>query len=155
MKRTVLGWLLVFNSFVLSSPCSGQNILEGHKVRGLKGITGISVVLSVNTLTEFFTTKEWTDIVELGLHSKVPELNLRDTNDAPWLELSVITTRTGGNLELSVYRWVRVLDSKEEILAKVWWDSRAVYGNLSKKGLKEELNILLTSFAADYVRSKC
>jgi hypothetical protein len=68
--------------------------------------------------------------------------------------LSVITTDAGGFLELSVYRWVKVLDSSEDIFSKVWWDSRVVFGGVSKKSLQQSLDALLTSFAADYFRAK-
>ncbi len=94
-------------------------------------------------------------MVELGLHRRVPELALSDTmNVQAWLELSVITTEAGGFLEVSVYRWVRVLDSDEDVFSKVWWDKRVVFGGASRKYLQEVLDVLLTSFAADYYRAK-
>ena len=154
MKRMVIALLIVTTSFTLCSPSFGQDVLADHRVRGLKGLSAVTIVFRPNTPTEIISEKEWADMVEVRLHRDVPELKLMDTNNAPWLKLSVITTHAGGSLELSVYRWVRILDSKEEILAKVWSDSRTLFGKLSKKSLQESLNTLLTSFAADYVRSK-
>jgi hypothetical protein len=135
MKRTVLALLLVITSFALSPPCFGQDTLADHKVRGLKGLSAVARVFRFNTQTGIISPKEWTDMVELRLHREVPELKFTGTDNdaAPWLELSVITTDRGAVLELSVYRWVRVLDSKEEIIAKVWWNKVGLFGTVSKK----------------------
>ncbi len=94
-------------------------------------------------------------MIEIGLHRNVPGLALSDAKKSPdWYELSIITTDAGGFIEISVYRWVKVLASGEEVLAKVWWDSRAIFGAVSKQVVQESLDALLTSFAADYLRSK-
>ncbi len=94
-------------------------------------------------------------MVELGLHRDVPELKVSDaTNARDWLELSVITTDAGGFLQLSVYRWAKILDSGEDVFSNVWSDSRVVFGGVSKRSLRESLDALLTSFAADYFRAK-
>ena len=155
MKRAVLAFVLLTASVILSEPCFGQDALAEHKVRGLKGLRTLGVVVRPNTPREIASLKEWGDMVELGLHRDVPELNLSNATNAPaWLELSVITTDAGGFLELSVYRWVKVLDSSEDIFSKVWWDSRVVFGGVSKKSLQQSLDALLTSFAADYFRAK-
>jgi hypothetical protein len=133
MKRTVLALLFVITSFTLSPSCFGQDVLADNRVRGLKGLSTVSLAFRPNTPTEIISLKEWGDMVELRLHRDIPELKLTDTNNPPWLELGIITSDAGGFLGLSVYRWVRVLDSKEEILAKVWDDSRVVLGKLSNK----------------------
>jgi hypothetical protein len=86
----------------------------------------------------------------------VPGLTLlSNAENAPaWLELRIVTSDAGGFLEVSVYRWVKVLASGEDIFSKVWWDSRAIFGGVSKRALQEALDTLLTSFAADYFRAK-
>jgi len=93
-------------------------------------------------------------MVEVNLHRNVPALTVVGTEKSQnWLELSIITTDAGGFVEISLYRWVKVLSSGEEIVAKVWWDSRSIFGGVSKHAIKESLDALLTSFAADYLRS--
>lgn len=155
MTRALLAFALLATQVIFTEPCLGQDALAEHKIRGLKGLRTLAVVLRPNTPREIVTLKEWGDMVELGLHRHLPDLKVSGATDAPaWLELSVVTTDAGGFLELSVYRWAKVVDSGEEIFAKVWWDSRAVFGGVSKKAMQESLDVLLTSFAADYLRAK-
>lgn len=155
MKHALLAFILLTTPLILAEPCLSQDALAEHKIRGLKGLRTLAVVVRPNTPREIASLKEWGDMVELGLHRNVPELNRSDVKSAPaWLELNVITTDAGGFLELSVYRWAKVLDSGEDVFSKVWWDSRVVFGGVSKKSLQESLDALLTSFAADYFRAK-
>lgn len=155
MRHALLAFVFLTTAVMLSEPCLGQDVLAEHKVKGLKGLRTLSVVIRPNTPREIASLKEWGDMLEVGLHRVVPELTLSKATDAPaWLELSVVTTDAGGVLEISVYRWVKVLDSSEDIFSKVWWDSRFVFGGVSKKSLQESLDALLTSFAADFFRAK-
>ena len=134
--------------------CLSQDVLAVHKVNGLKGLRSVAVVIRPNMPREVASLKEWGDMVEVGLHRKVPDLIVSDTKAADWLELNIITTDAGGFVEICVYRWVRVLASGEEVFAKVWSESRAIFGGVSKQAVKESLDTLLTSFSADYLRSK-
>lgn len=155
MKHALLVFVVLTTPLILPQPCFGQDPLAEDKIRGLKGLRTLAVVIRLNTPREIAGLKEWGDMVEVGLHRNVPELNRSKVRSAPaWLELSVITTDEGGFLELSVYRWAKILDSGEEIFSKVWWDSRVVFGGVSKKSLQGALDALLTSFAADYLRAK-
>jgi hypothetical protein len=92
----------------------------------------------------------------LGLRRNVPELKIQadDRTAQGWIELSSITTEGGCFLELSVFRWVKVMDSGEEIFTKVWWNQRTGFGETTREHLKEFIDILLTSFAADYYRAQ-
>jgi hypothetical protein len=104
---------------------------------------------------EVASLKEWGDMIEIGLHRKIPDLVVSDTKkSSDWFELNIITTDAGGLVEISLYRWVRLLASGEEVFTKVWWESRAIFGGVSKQAVQESLDTLLTSFAADYLRSK-
>lgn len=155
MKHVLLTLVLLATAVFLTEPCLGQDPLAEHKIRGLKGLRTLAVVVRPNTPGEIATLKEWVDMVELGLHRDVPELKVSDaTNARDWLELSVITTDAGGFLQLSVYRWAKILDSGEDVFSNVWSDSRVVFGGVSKRSLRESLDALLTSFAADYFRAK-
>ena len=155
-RHTLLAFVLIIVSAILPATCFSQDVLAVHKTRGLKGISSLAVVVRPNTPVEIASIREWVDMIELGLHRHVRDLRLLDNpNDAPaWLELSVITIDRGGSLELSVYRWVNVIGTGEDIVAKVWWDSRILVGNLSKKSYQEILEVLLNGFAADYLRAK-
>ncbi|MBI2998300.1 MAG: hypothetical protein HYY46_07570 [Deltaproteobacteria bacterium] len=155
MKHVIPVLVLLIASMLGPGSSLGQDPLAGHKVKGLKGLRTLALVIRPNTPREVASLKEWADMVELRLHRNVPDLTLSDAANAPaWLELSIITTEAGGFLELSVYRWVKVLASGEETFSKVWWDSRAIFGGVSKEALQDSLDTLLTSFAADYFRAK-
>lgn len=155
MKHTLLAFVFLAAQVILTEACFGQDPLAEHKITGLKKLLTIAVVLRLNTPREIASPKEWNDMVLLGLHRHAPDLKVADTTNAPaWLELNVATTDAGGFLQLSVYRWVKVLDSGDKTFAKVWWDSRAGFGHISRSSLQELLDELLVSFSADYLRAK-
>jgi hypothetical protein len=136
-------------------PLKAQDPFAKQKLTGVKGLKSVALVIRPNTKKELIGSKELGDSTEVGLHARMPELKIEpDPSKATaWLEVSIITADGGGSLELSVYRWVKVLDSGEEMSAKVWWDSRIILGTVSKKDIEETLETLLTSFAADYLRA--
>jgi len=151
----VLAVLTFLIPAMTSQPCLGQEVLAAHKVNALKGLRSVAIVVRPNTPREVASLKEWGDMIEVGLHRKVPDLVVSGTEKSPdWFELNIITTDAGGFVEKSLYRWVSVLASGEKVVAKVWWDSRAIFGGVSRQALQESLDALLTSFAADYLRSK-
>jgi hypothetical protein len=151
----VLGTLAFFVAALASQPCLGQDLLASHTVNALKGLHSVAVVVRPNTPRELASVKEWGDMIEVGLHRNVPGLAVSGTEKSPdWFELSIITTDAGAVIGVSLYRWVRVLASGEEVVAKVWWDSRAVFGGVSKHAVQESIDALLTGFGADYLRSK-
>jgi hypothetical protein len=155
MKQILRVLVLATLPLLFAEPCLGQDALADDKIRGLKGLGAMAVVVRPNTPREFASLKDWGDMVEVGLRRNIPEVKLSDAKTTPtWLELSIITTDAGGSLELSLYRWVKILDSGQETFSKVWWDSRVVFGSVSKQSLQESLDDLLTSFAADYFRAK-
>lgn len=112
---------------------SAQDVLAKHKVGALKGLERVALVFRLNTPKEVIGLKTLTDIVELDLHNKVPTLIIGTTEgSSDWLETSLITAEGGGTVELCLYRWVRVESSGERIVAKVWWDERALFGVVSR-----------------------
>jgi hypothetical protein len=151
----VLSVLTFFIAVMASQSCFGQDALGVHKVNALKGLRSVAIVVRPNTPREVASLKEWGDMIEVGLHHNVPDLSVLGTEKSPnWFELGIITTDSGGFVEISLYRWVKVFASGEDVVAKVWWDSRAIFGGVSKQAVQESLDALLTSFAADYLRSK-
>jgi|GEM_PF-3457521 hypothetical protein len=148
----VLAAITFFIVVMNFQPCLGQDVLGTQKVNALKGLRSIAIVIRPNTPREVATLKEWSDMIEVGLHRNVPGLAVSGTEKSPnWLELSIVTTDAGGLIEISLYRWVKILASGEEVFAKVWWDSQAIFGGVSKQALQQSLDALLTSFAADYL----
>ena len=156
MKHAFSALVLLATALIVCTPCFGQDVLAGNKINGLKSLRTVAIVVRPNTPREIAGLKEWGDMVEVGLRRDVPDLGRSDdVQKAPaWLELSVITTDAGGFLELSLYRWVKVVDTGEQIFSKVWWDSRVVFGGISKRSLQDALDALVTSFAADYCRAR-
>lgn len=149
-----VGWAFVIMVAFSPRPLEAQDILSKHKVRGLQGLRTVTIVVRPNTPREVATPKEWSDLAQVRLHRDIPELKFSPENTANWLEISVLTTADGGEIGLYLYRWVTVHESGEETFAKVWWDSRLIFGGISRKSAEEALETLLTGFAADYLRAQ-
>ena len=155
MRYAIVPFALLTSVLAVAPPTQAQDLLAEHRISGLKALTSVAVLIRPNTPREIASLKEWTDIVELGVHRNIPELVLSESATArAWLLLTIITTDEGAVVELSVYRWVRVLDTGVDTFSSVWSDSRVVFGGISRSSLEPLLNALLTSFAADYFRSK-
>lgn len=156
MRRSFLVIALLAGFVVRIEACFGQDVLAASRVSALKGLRSLAVVLRPNTPKEVATVKEWSDIVTVGLARNAPSLSVLESTNSPsiaWLELSVITTDRGAVLELSLYRWVGLRDSGEDVFAPVWSDLRAQFGNVSRRTLQGSLDALITGFAADYLRA--
>ena len=154
-RYTISG--LVFCLYVChwTLPCFSQDVLAEHKVRGLKGLAIVAVVIRANTPHEVMSLSELGDFLEVGLQRRVTDLRIAEPASAPnWMELSIVSTEQGGLAGISVYRWVKVVESGEETMSKVWWDERVLLGGISKQSLQQTLDTLLTAFAADYLRAK-
>jgi hypothetical protein len=88
------------------------------------------------------------------LSRSVPSLGRSNTKNArAWLELSLVTSDDGAALELSLYRWTRVVDSGEVVFSQVWTDSHFLFSGASDDELRKMLDKVVTSFAADYLRA--
>ena len=150
MKRA-----LVLIGMLLVATVHAQDLVIEGKNKGLKGVNTVAVVVRPNTPREVVPMGELFNMVRVRLHRDLPDLKLSDTaeNTPTWLELNIVTTDTGGSLELSLHRWVKVTDTGDEIFTKVWWDSRHIFGGISKASLKDALDSLLTKFAADRLRA--
>jgi len=156
MKRALLTATVLAASAFMARPCVAQDPLSQHKVRGLKNLHSIAIVLRSNTPKEIASPKEWSDFLAVGLHQMVPDLIIAPSADSAsdWMELNIVTTDAGAFLELSVYRWVRLLATGDRVFTKVWWDQRVILGATDRTLLHDPLDALLTSFAADYLRAK-
>ncbi len=139
-----------------AEPCLGQDVLAASRVSALKGLRSLAVVVRPNTPKEVATVKEWGDMITVGLARNVPAISVSDSTSSQgvaWLELSVIATDRGAVLVLSLYRWVRVRDSGEDVFTPIWSDLRAQFGDVSRSSLESPLDALITGFAADYLRA--
>lgn len=154
MSRRV-ALLMVF--LMLSMPRNGlpQDHFAQDRIKGLKGIHNVALLYQTNFAREVFSFRELADWVELGLHRNAPDLVvLVPQKTATWIIVNVLTEDRGGRVDISIYRRVKVLDSGQEISAIVWSDGRTLFGSVSKEGMRDSIDILLTRFAADYARSK-
>lgn len=139
----------------LPAPLVGQATLSEHMISGIKGLRSLAIGVRMNDQFAVASAKEMADIIEVALHRSIPELHLSNSDSSSsWLELNVVAGEDGGMLELSTYRWVRVLESGIDIFTKVWWDQRVIVGTLSRHALQENIESLATSFAADVIRAK-
>jgi len=160
MPRNMLLSIMIYACFLLLTETSfSQGPLDTEKIKGVKGLKTVAVVIEPTdkpNIERIIGIKDLGDMVEVGLHNRVPELRpgtpAEETDN--WLSLEIYTTEDCAVLGISLYRRVKVLDSGEETISKVWWDQRfASGGKVDKKYLQEMLDTLLTRFAADYLRA--
>jgi hypothetical protein len=132
-----------------------QDPLSESRINALTGLPSVGLVLRLNTPVEVFSMKEWSNIVEILVRQNVPDLQLVAAEESPnWLELSIVSSERGGAIELAVHRWAKVSATGQEVVAKVWSESRFVFGSVSKSSMRESLDSLVLSLAADYSRAK-
>lgn len=132
-----------------------KDIFAEHKVNALKSLRSVVVVVRPNTPFEIVSLNELQNWAEISLYRDLPNLKLSDsTSESDWLEIGIVTTKGGGAIEVSLYRWVTVMKSGEEVISKVWWDAQFIFGRTSKTDLRDALDTILTRFSADYIRSK-
>jgi hypothetical protein len=139
----------------LTSAAYSQDWQAESRINALKGLPSVALVFRQNMPVEVYSLKDWSNLIEVGLRRNTPELRILATQDTPnWLELSVVTTDSGGAIELSVLRWVKVSATGQEVVAKVWNESRFVFGSVSKESLKDSLDSMILSLSADFSRAK-
>lgn len=155
MKRLVIALMLMF-IVTSNAPARAQDIHVAHRVRALKGLTKVALVMRPTMQPEIMPNKEIGDMLEVMLSRAAPELGrLPTTNVArDWLELALTSTDHGFAVELSLYRWTRVVDTGEQVFSTVWSDARYGFGASSKNAIRDSTDALVTAFAADYSRAK-
>ncbi len=138
-----------------TSVAQGQDVLRKHKITALKGLEDIYIVLRPNVMTEVISQREIVDTCELNLRQRLPELRIRKKieNARNWLELSYITTQHGGFVEISLYRWVKVITTGEDVFTSVWNDKKVIFGSVDRGSLRDAIETILVSFAVDFMRA--
>lgn len=144
--------LLILVYFFWASTVQGQDPIRDHRIAALKGLKDVDLVLRPNVKSEVLSHKEIVDTCELSLKQRIPELQVKESSKN-WLEICYITSLNGGFVEISLYRWVTVIATGEDVYAKVWDDKRVILGPLGRADLREFIDTLLISFAADFTRA--
>lgn len=112
---------------VVAFPVAAQDVMNKYKITGLRGVSQFTLVMTVNDETGRADMKEFSDAIQLNLRRNAP--GLRHTADSPhWLQVSVVSDARGAMVGLDVYRWVTISESGERTFAKVWWDTRFLFG---------------------------
>lgn len=154
MAPNKVSWITLLSLTCVFTASQAQDVLRKDRITALKGLRELAVVFRPKAESEVLTSRELADLMTLGLKQKAPRLKeIRHEKAQSWLELSYITYQQGGLVELSLYRWVRLVDTGESIFAKVWNDQRVVLGGFPREEFKDVLDTLLTSFGADYARA--
>jgi hypothetical protein len=131
-----------------------QDFRDEHRVKSLRVLKDVAIVIRSNTPKEVASISEFGDMLRVSLARNAPGLRVTPPQDsASWLELSVIAAEGGGVVEISLYRWVRVRANGEDVVAKVWDRSEAMFGGVSREALRETIEALVTRFGADYLRA--
>lgn len=150
-----LASVLTLIYFLSGSTVQGQDYMRDHRIRGLKGLKDVALVMRPNVKWEIMTFKEISDTFELKLKQQFPELQVKRVIEGSkdLLELSYITHSNGGFVEISLYRWVSVIATGEDVYAKVWDDKVVCPSRIERTDLRESIETLLVSFGADFIRA--
>ncbi len=143
-------------ALILSFPgiAQAQDFRDEHRVRALRNMKDVAIVVRANTPKEVASISEFADMVQVSLGRNAPSLRVMSTeNSSNWLEISVIAAEQGGKVEISVYRWVRLRATGEDVVAKVWDRSESIFGGVSRQAMRESIETLVTRFSADYLRA--
>ena len=147
----------MFLCFLLLTPLhsGAQDVLADHRIRGLRGLHSVVLVSQPNDERQIVNMKELDDFTTVLLGRDIRELKIaRTLEDTPnWLQTTYIITDRCGTIQLAVLRWVRLLGTNTEMMAKIWSDERALIGPVTLTQIKKAHEDLLMSFAADYIRA--
>lgn len=145
----------------ISQPATGaaQSELERREARrakALQNLPPIAIVIQPSMRVEKVTVTEAADIVQADVNRALPDFQIvRNVEGArAWMELGIVTAPEGGMVELAVYRWVRIEGINDDVFTKVWSESRLVLRGVNRTILREAIDSLVTTFAADYLRAK-
>ena len=131
-----------------------QDFRDEHRVKALRNMKDVAIVVRTNTPNEVASVSEFADMVQVSLGRNAPSLGVASTdNSANWLEISVIAVEQGGRVEISVYRWVKLRATGEDVVAKVWDRSESMFGGVSRQAMRESIETLVARFSADYLRA--
>jgi hypothetical protein len=146
--------LLILVCFFWASAAQGQNFLDEHKIKALKGLKVVHPVLRANvTGFKVLSHDEIFDYLEFSLRQRIPELQY-GKEGGNMLELSYITDPAGGLIEITVYRWVTVIATGEDIIANVWNDKRVFMGGRpERKSMREVIDEIVLQLALDFMRA--
>jgi len=129
-----------------------QDPMQDHRITALKELKDVQLLLRPNVKEEVLSDKEILDTFELNMKKRIAELQVNQ-NSKNWLVLSYITYPNGGLVEVSLYRWVTIIATGEDVFAAVWDDKRIIIGRFERNDLREFIDTLLVSFAADFMRA--
>lgn len=132
-----------------------QDALAEQKTRALKGLHEVAIVLR-RSGDDASNVRDLVDIVEVALHNKLPGVKvvMKAEEAENWLEVMFVNSNNGCAVGLTLYRWVRVVSSKERIFAPVWTNTTGLFGSCPIRDRNDVLENLLTRFAGDYVRAQ-
>ena len=147
-----LAFVVILICLLWGSTVQSQSPMQSHITTALKGLDDVQLVVRPSAPKEVMPLKEVFDTYRLNVKQRIPELQVQETSEN-WLELVYITVSGGGLVEISLYRWVTINATGKRVYAKVWEDKRLVTGNIDRNGLREGIDILLTSLGADFIRA--
>ena len=158
MRRRLL-WLFAVCVFLLSTSQVGraQDVLAEQQILGLRGLSAVYLVFSVSDKSkeQIFRQQDVANFITVALARDVRKLKVTgDPKTADWLEVAVVLRDSAAFVDLRVHRWVTLTGTWTDFFATAWANSTLVSGGtLSMSKLKEAVQTLLTSFAADYIRA--
>ena len=156
MKRNPISGLLIVFAIVFNSGARAQEQRQPHRITVLKNVSVVALVGRSNDEAKLFSLSEINEMLTEDLRAKLPELKISTEANScdTWLELSYVTSDRGMKADLSLYRWVRIKDTGDEVFIPVWnQPTPLITGQIDKAYFKAKIDDLMTAFAADYGRA--
>jgi hypothetical protein len=125
---------------------------RAHRIRTLENLPPIAIAVRADMGVQAMSESELTNVVKEALNRRARDLSIIDSADKAQAraELDVVTAREGGRVQLAIYRPVRIAGVPDEVFAPVWSESRLILRGVNRTIIRESIDSLVATFAADY-----
>jgi hypothetical protein len=126
------------------------------RIRTLENLPPIAIEARPDMGVQAMSETELRNAVKDALSRRAHDLSIVGSADKAEAraELSVVTAREGGRVQLAIYRPVRIAGVSEEVFAPVWSESRLILRGVNRAIIRESIDSLVATFAADYEEAR-
>jgi hypothetical protein len=157
MRGLLLAALLVFAATSLvAAQSTSSDPRASARIKALENLPPIAVEVRPDMRVQAMPDTELTSLLKTALTRQLRDLAILESAEQAQAraELTIVTAREGGRLQLSIFRPVRIAGVAEEVVAPVWSDSRLILRGVNRAIIRESIDSLVAAFAADYLQAK-
>lgn len=132
------------------------DVRASHRIKALANLPPIALDIRPDMPVQTMTGSELASVLKGALNRELRDLAIVESaaQAQARAELNVVTAREGGRVQLSIYRPVRIAGVTEEVFVPVWSDSRLILRGVNRTIIRESIDSLVATFAADYRQAK-